>query len=264
MARPADDSRSRYGPWAVVAGASEGLGAAFAASLARRGHDLVLMARRAEVLDGVAERLREGFGVEVRCVPIDVGAPDLSDVLARTTQGLEIGVAVYNAAYAPVGAFVETPEADLLQAVDVNARGPVVFARQLLPGMVERGRGALVLMSSLSGLQGAPRIATYAATKAFNTILAEGLWGELRDAGIDVVASCAGAIRTPGYERSATREAPGTLDAAEVAEHTLRALGHGPRTVPGRVNRLAATLMERVLPRRAAVAVMATNTRDLS
>jgi len=87
---------------------------------------------------------------------------------------------------------------------------------------------------------------------------------QLDRAGIDVVASCAGAIRTPGYARTAAREAPGTLDAMQVAEETLDALGRGPRVVPGRVNRLASTLMTRLLPRRTAVAVMAASTRDLS
>jgi hypothetical protein len=148
----------------------------------------------------------------------------------------------------------------------VNIRAPIVFVRTLVPPMVERRRGAVVLMSSLSGLQGSPRIATYAASKAFNTILAEGLWDELRDKGIDVLSSCAGAIRTPRYmesTESSSHDAPGTLDPAEVAQQTLAALGRGPRVVPGLLNRVASFVMGRLLPRTLAIRIMAANTKGL-
>jgi len=258
------DLAARYGALAAIAGASEGLGAAFAEALAARGMNLLLLARRADVLEALAQRLREERGVEVRALAIDLARGEFPDALAQAARGREIGVAVYNAAFSPVGAFVEVDPADLLRVVDVNVRGPVAFVRALAPAMVARGRGAVVLVSSLAGLQGAPRIATYAASKAFATILAEGLFGELRSQGVDVVASCAGAIRTPGYAARARRDAPGTLDPAEVAEQTLAALGSGPRVVPGWVNRVAALLTGRLLPRRAAIRLMASNTRDLA
>lgn len=255
---------SRYGAWAVVAGASEGLGVAFATALAAGGSSLLLLARRADRLEAVADRLRADHGVEVRTAPCDLGRADLPDVLAAHTRGLEVGVAVYNAAYAPVGAFVERPVDELLRVVDVNVRGPLVFARALAPAMIERRRGAIVLMSSLAGFQGSPRLATYAATKAFNTVLAEGLWSELRPGGVDVIASCAGAIRTPGFARTAQADAPGTLDAEVVAAETLSALGRGPTVVPGATNRVARFVLGRVLPRRAAISIMARSTKGLA
>ena len=255
----------RYGSWALVAGASEGLGAAFAEALAARGLSLVLMARRTGPLETAAEELRGRHGVEVETQAVDLGEPGLAARLERIVAGREVGVGVYNAAYSPIGDFAARPLDDLLRAIDVNVRGPLVLARTLAPAMVERGRGGLVLVSSLAGFQGSPRIATYAATKAFNTVLAEGLWGELRKAGVDVLACCAGAVRTPGYEASAaaTSEAPGTLDPAVVAERTLAALGRGPRVVPGGVNKLASLVVGRWLPRRSAVSIMAKNTADL-
>ncbi len=258
------DFVARYGAWAAVAGASEGLGAAFAEALAARGMNLLLLARRANVLGELAGRIRGERGDEVRTLAIDLVDPDLPVALAEASQGLEIGVAVYNAAFSPVGDFLEVRPSDLLRVVDVNVRAPVVFVRALAPAMVGRRRGAVVLMSSLAGLQGSPRIATYAASKAFNVILAEGLFGELRRQGVDVLASCAGAIRTPGYAALSRRDAPGTLDPAEVAEQTLSALRKGPRVVPGRLNRLASLLTGRLLPRRAAIRLMAANTRDLA
>ena len=154
---------------------------------------------------------------------------------------------------------------ELTRTIDVNVRGPLLLARTLAPPMVARRRGAIVLVSSLAGLQGTPRLATYAASKAFDVVLAESLWGELCDHGVDVVTCCAGAIRTPGYAgRARGKDAPGTLDPDVVAQRSLAALGRGPRVVPGWINALASLLVGRLLPRRLAIAMMAANTRELS
>ena len=255
---------SKYGSWAVVAGASEGLGAAFAAALATRGLHVLLLARRAGHLQAVAERLRASARVEVRTEVCDMARPDLPNALAVLTSDLDIGLAVYNAAYAPVGDFVSRPVDDLLHVADVNVRGPLIFARTLAPKMVARGRGGIVLMSSLAGYQGAPRIATYAASKAFNIVLGESLWSELRPLGVDVVVSTAGAIRTPGYAMAATKDAPGTLDADVVANTALEALGRGPVVVPGAVNRFARFVLGRLLPRKTAIDIFASSTKELS
>ena len=254
---------TRYGPFALVAGASEGLGEAFATSIAARGVGLVLLARRQDKLDALAVRLRER-GVEVVTAAIDLARSDLESALAQVTRDREIGLVVYNAAYAPVGEVLDRPIDDLLRIVDVNVRGPLVVTRALAPAMVARGRGGIVLMSSMAGFQGAPRIATYAATKAFTTVLGESLWGELGPRGVDVIASCAGAIRTPGYAKTSKGDAPGTLDASAVAEASLDALGHGPTVVPGATNQLARFVLGRVLSRRAAIGIMARSTKELT
>lgn len=256
--------RDRYGPWALVAGASEGLGAAFAEALAARGLHLVLLARRADKLGEVAARIIGDHGVDVRTVVVDLAAPRLDEVFTEVTRGIELGCAVYNAAYAPIGPVLERSLDELLRIVDVNVRGPLVLARALAPAMVARGRGGIVLMSSLAGFQGAPKIATYAASKAFTTVLGEGLWRELGPRGVDVVVSCAGAIRTPNYQGSSAKEAPGTLDPSDVAEATLDALGRQPTVVPGATNQLARFVLGRVLPRRTAIAIMAKNTETLT
>jgi len=253
----------RYGAWALVLGASEGLGAAFARTLAARGMNLVLVARRSDLLERLAEDCRRQFGVEVRCLADDIAAIGFAEKLHGATSGLDLGLVVYNAAFAPVGEFIDVDPADLSRAIDVNVRGPVNILRTLLPSMVARKRGAVVLMSSLAGNQGAPGIVAYAASKAFNKVFAEGLWQELKERGIDVIACCAGAIRTPGYAGAAGGDAPGTLDPEFVAERTIRALGRGPIVVPGFVNRLAAWVMGRLLPRPAAIRIMAASTKNL-
>ena len=254
----------RYGAWALVAGASEGLGAAYARALAERGMNLVLIARRRALLDRLAEDLRGTFGIEVRCCEGDLASLAFLETLHTVCSGLDVGLMVYNATYAPVGEFEHTALEDLMCVVDVNVRAPVALLRAFLPSMTERGRGAVVLMTSLAGNQGTPRIAAYAASKAFTRVLGEGLWHELENRGIDVVTCCAGAVRTPGYAVTADKDAPGTLDPEEVVEEALNALGRGPLVIPGFVNRAASVVMGRLLPRRAAIAIMAGSTRKLA
>jgi hypothetical protein len=253
----------RYGAWALIAGASSGLGAAYARALAARGMNLVISARRKNLLQELGDELGGRYGVEVLCVDGDLGS--LGDIgkLRDATKGLEVAVLVYNAAYAPIGEFVASDPGGLLRAVSVNVQGPVALLASFLPPMVERGRGAVILMSSLAGNQGSPRLATYAASKSFNRVLAEGLWPELKAKGIDILACVAGAIRTPGYASASVKEAPGTMDPERVAEAAIRALGRGPVVVPGFANRLIATFMGRLLTRKAAISIMAGSTQGL-
>ncbi len=244
------DFTSRYGDWALVAGASEGLGAAFAEQLAARGMNLLLIARREDVLAEVAERLTHKYGVEARCLALDLARADLAPAIQEVVEDCSPGVLVYNAALIPTGPFAELEQEKLERLVRINVLGPLTLTRTLLEPMQERGRGAVVLMSSMSGIQGWPGIATYAASKAFNTILGEGLWYELGKQGIDVVVSCPGAIDTPGYHRNFRRVAPGILSPEAVATTTLDALGKGPRVIPGALNRIGNQLITRLLPRK--------------
>ena len=254
----------KYGDWAVVAGASEGLGAAFARELAARGMNLVLVARRGGLLAEVADDLTDAYGIEARCVVADLADQAFAAELATAASGLDVGIVVYNAAFAPLGPFLDNSEPEIARAVDVNVRGPMLAVQALAPAMCDRGRGAVVLMSSLSGLQGTPHIAVYAASKAFNTHLAESLWYELRSSGIDVVACCAGAMPTPGYQKNFGKKVPGMLSPQAAARQTLDALSRGPRFVPGLVNRMTAVLMGRLLSRRSAVRLIGRNTKSVT
>lgn len=256
--------RHKYGPWALVAGASEGIGAAFAEELGARGIHLLLLARRTEPLEQVAQAIRAAHGVEVVTASVDLGAPSVLEDVRRVIDGREVGLLVYNAALSLVGPFLEQPLADKLRLLDVNCRGPLILSDELGRAMVGRGRGGIIIMSSLAGSQGTGHVLTYAASKAFDLVLAEGLWYELRAHGVDVLACRAGATRTPGFESSKPRRVAAPLmDARPVAVEALAALGKGPSMVPGALNRMAAFFMQRVMPRRAAVATMGKATRDM-
>ena len=241
---------SRYGEWALVAGASEGLGAAFAEQLAARGMNVLLLARREQELAQLAQRLAKKYGIETRWLALDLADDELSAKIKAACANITPGVLVYNAALMPTAPFVQLEQETLERLVRVNVLGPLTLLRALLDPMRERGRGAVVLMSSMSGIHGWPGLTGYAATKAFNTVLGEGLWHELGEEGIDVVVSCPGAIRTPGYLRTFRRIAPGILPPETVARTTLDALGKGPTVAPGMLNRIGRQLMTRFLPRK--------------
>jgi short-subunit dehydrogenase len=254
------DFWTRYGPWALVAGASAGLGAEFAAQLAAKGLNLVLIARRKEVLDELATTLMRDHAIEVRTIQLDLGSDDIATVVTAATGDLEIGLIVYNAATVITGPYFEITLQDHLREIAVNCRGPLTLTYMLGQRTLERRRGGMVLMSSLSSFQGSALIADYAATKAYSRILGEGLWEELRTQGIDVITCSPSAISTPAYLASASsrpgRIAGATMTPREVAAETLAALGKQPVVIPGWGNRLANVLMQRIFPRKMAIGLM--------
>jgi len=258
---------SRYGPWALVAGASEGLGAEFARQLAAAGLNIALVARRQALLDGLARELEADHGVAVRTLSLDLAHPEAAARLREQTRDLEVGLVVYNAALSPIGSFLDQDLDEKLRTLDVNCRTPLILAHEFGRAMAERGRGGLLLMSSMSALQGSPLVATYAATKAFGLVLGEGLWEEFRGRGVDVLAFCAGATRTPNYAasapRKASRMAPAVMEPAAVAAEAIAALGTGPSAIAGRGNRIGSFVMNRLLPRRVAIEIMGRTTRAM-
>lgn len=253
----------RHGPWALVAGASEGLGAAFAEGAARAGLDVILVARSEGKLRERARAIEARHGVRTLAISMDLGHPDVAERLREAVGEREVGTLIYDAACAPIGPFLERPLEDALSAVDVNVRGPLALTHAFGRPMAARGRGAIVLVSSMSGFHGTALVATYAGTKAFGRVFAEGLWDELRAAGVDVLASCPGAVRTPRYQASTDREVGPVMESEAVVAETLAAIGAGPTLVPGRASRAARLLLGRLLPGRLAVRLMGRSTRTL-
>jgi short-subunit dehydrogenase len=259
--------RDRYGPWALVAGAAAGLGAQWARQLAGRGLDLVLIDRDGPLLETTAAEIEAGHGVSVRPVTLDLARGDLLVALGPEVADREIGLVVYNAAIGSVAPFLELDASQLQAIIDVNCRAPMLLAHALLPAMVARGRGGVILMSSLSGNIGSAQLAAYAASKAFALVAADALWAELRPLGVDVLAVQPGSTRTPGWLSSQPAEADDTtglpvMEAADVVREALDALGVEPLVVPGELNRQGAAALAS-LPRRQAIELMSAVTRRL-
>ncbi len=187
----AEGFAARYGPWGIVAGASEGLGAAFATALSARGLNLVLVARRS----GPLETLAATLPTRIVTVTADLATVDGVAATCAAAGGLEVGLVVANAAYSPIGRFLDLSPEQTRRAVDLNCHSPLALAHHFLPAMAGRGRGGFIVMSSLAGQQGSPPISVYAATKAYGAVLAEGLWAELRGTG--VAFSLASPVRWP-------------------------------------------------------------------
>ena len=251
-----NDFRARYGPWAVVAGASAGLGAEFATQLAAKGLNLILIARRGELLEALGAQLTAQFDIDARALALDLARADAADIITAETSEKEVGLLVYNAAFSAIGPFLDRTLDDHLREIDTNVRTPLRLAHSLGQRMRARGRGGIILMSSLSATQGSPLISNYAATKAYNLILAEGLWDELRAQGVAVLACCAGATVTPNYAESAPARSFGAMTPRAVVAATLAALGDEPSVIPGRGNQFAAFVLRRWLPRKIAIRLM--------
>lgn len=251
-----------YGPWAVVAGASDGTGAAFAEELAARGVHVVLVARRRPLLDELAARLP----VDTRVVVQDLSEPDAASKLADATADLDVGLVIYNAGADPYSTpLVEWPLDDLRSLVQRNCGTVIETCYHFGGRLLERGRGGVVLVTSGAAWVGGATIAPYGATKAFDLVLAEGLWAEWRPHGVDALALVLGATDTPALRRTLA-EHGGDLGALaqpdDVARECLDHLGDGPTWSYGMPDPLGPSPFG-PLPRRQAVELMSEATGAL-
>jgi short-subunit dehydrogenase len=263
---PGDFAR-RYGPRALVAGGANGMGAEYCRQIAATGIDLVILDRDEPALNALADELRarpEAVDIATAVVDLALPADRLLADIDRIVGDRDIGLLVANAAWSPVGAFLETDLGALLAAIDINCRAPVVLAHALGRRMTARGRGGIIIMSSLAAETGAANVALYSATKAFDLVLAEGLWYEVRDHGVDVVAIRPGSTRTPGWQASqpASGDLAGVMEPVDVVRDALAALGTTPSIAAGVMNRSAEAMFRR-MPRREVIELMSGITAQL-
>ncbi len=243
--------RERYGDWALVTGASAGIGAEFARALAREGLSVVLTARREDRLRGLADELEKSFNVAARVVPVDLAEPDGPDQLVDAIADLEIGVLVNNAGVGYAGRFDKQETGRLGQLVALNCVAPTVLTSRLLSGpsgMVARGRGAVIFTGSAAGHQPMPLHGVYAATKAYDLFLGEALFIELRGQGVDVLVLEPGATATE-FQQVAGETSRPTGDPTAVVRTALECLGLQPSVLPGWLNWLRANAASRLGPR---------------
>ncbi|MBN3512509.1 SDR family NAD(P)-dependent oxidoreductase [Mycolicibacterium septicum] len=227
---------AKYGPWAVIAGGSEGVGAEFARQLAVAGFNLVLIARKPGPLTDTADQCRE-LGVEVRAISVDLLDPQSVSRIAEDTTDLEVGLLIYNAGASTCNElFLDTDLSEFQKVTDLNVTRMLEMVQHYGRSMADRGRGGIVIVGSLSGYMGAWRHSIYAGAKAFSRMFAESLWLELRERNVDVLELVLGVTRTPAMERVGLNfDAPGILvnEPAEVAAEGLAHLADGPVWVAG-------------------------------
>jgi len=259
--------RQKYGNTALVAGASEGIGAAFATQLAKEGMDLVLIARRPEPLQLLADSLSDKFKVQIQCVSCDLSDINAVNHIEEALNGREINLMVYNAALSYIGPFIKNSSENHSLAARVNMITPLKLVHFFGEKMLAKGKGAIVLMTSLAGFQGSGFLTMYAATKAFNRILGESLWYEWKNSGVDIIACCAGATSTPGYINTQPEKTgiftPRVLEPSEVAKECLKKLGKQPSFITGKSNRIASFIMQKIMPRKMAINIMGDTTRKM-
>ncbi|MER5280253.1 SDR family NAD(P)-dependent oxidoreductase [Streptomyces sp. NPDC002809] len=228
--------KNLYGPWAVVAGGSEGVGASFAEQLADAGINLVLIARKPVPLNETADRVR-AKGVDVRTLELDLLAPGAPAAVREATDGLEVGLLIFNAGANSYGHEFVTGDLSRVQGVlDLNITAQLALTHHFGALMKERGRGGIMLVGSLSGYLGQAQISVYSAAKAFSRVFAEGLWLELRPHGVHVLELVLGVTRTPAMERAGLRmDLPGlrVAEPDDVAREGLEHLADGPVLVAG-------------------------------
>ncbi len=259
--------REKYGKTALIAGASEGIGAAFATELAKAGMDLVLIARRTGPLQQLADSLENNYKVQTQCIACDLSDAHSVNQMIEVLKGKEINLMVYNAALSYIGPFLKNPPEKHTLAAEVNMITPMRLVHLFGERMVANEKGAIILMTSLAGFQGSGFLTMYAATKAFNRILGESLWYEWKNSGVDIISCCAGATATPGYINTRPEKssifAPRVLEPEEVANECLKKLGKQPSFITGRSNRIASFIMQKIMPRKMAINVMGDNTRKM-
>jgi len=253
-----DDFSDRYGPVALVTGASSGIGRSFAEQLAARGFDLVLVARRVQRLEELARDLTTKHGVRVTVAQVDLAAPNAAQQILDATAALDVGLVISNAGFGFKGAYDSGDPQTMSDLLMVNCHVPMLLARGFVPRLRARGRGGIVLTSSIEGLMGVPFSTAYAASKAFAVSLGEGLWAELTPQGIDVLTLCPGATDTeaPRLQGIDPATLQHLMSPDDVARLTLENLRNGPTYIPSEHYKAS---FERLLsmPRRDALQAMA-------
>ena len=238
----------RYGPWALVTGASAGIGAEFARQLSEKGLNLVLVARRRQRLEDLARDLESRNKVQVRIVTVDLSQSDFLPTILSVTNSIEIGLLVNNAGFCLAGHLIEHELEKELQLLNVNCRAPLVLTHVFGRQMAQRKRGGIIFVSSVSAYIATPFEASYAASKVYELFLAESLGYEFKKKGVDMLALCPGSTDTEFHEIAGSR--PVAAMAVEpVVRLALKKLGKTSVAIPGWHNRLLVYLLK-FTPRR--------------
>jgi short-subunit dehydrogenase len=258
--------REQYGPWAIVTGAASGIGKEFTNQLASHQLNIIAIDVQEKKLQEQTALLQQQYSVKAKGLVVDLARRDFLDTVILETADLEVGLVANVAGLSYVGPFLDLPLDALQRQVAVNCHAPLMLAYHFGRLMRDRHRGGIIFISSASAFQGTALVANYAATKAYNLILAEGLWDELRNSGVDVLGFAPGATNTPGFHSADPQYKAVTMPYMEpgptVAE-AIQALGKTPSKIPGRANRFAAFLTSRLMSRKQAIKLFGDSMRKL-
>jgi hypothetical protein len=246
--------QDRYGPWAVVTGASDGIGLEIARDLAARGLNLVLVARRGDVLEEIAGDIKRTAAIETRVITADLGMATEVERVLHETQTLDVGLLVASAGFGTAGNFLTTDARDEADMVDVNCRAVLVMSKHYAGRLAQRKKGGLILFGSIVGFQGVGNAANYAATKAYIQTLAEGLAVDLAPAGIDVLSCAPGPVET-GFAARSRLSPTKSADPRTVARETVAALGRKTTVKPGIMSKVLINSLA-LLPRSARTKIL--------
>jgi short-subunit dehydrogenase len=240
--------KAKFGPWAIVTGASSGIGKEFSRQLAANGLNIVLVARRLELLKELGQNLEKEFGVQCRAVQLDLSDETFIGTIREATQDLDIGLVVSNAGTGNPGAFIKKNRDDLLIDVRLSVMAHLELCHYFAPVLVKRGHGGILLVGAMGASHGVPYMANSGAAKAYVSSLGQALHFELRDQGVHVTVLTPGFIDTPVIPK--LLEDPGALpvkpmSAEKCVTEGLEALQANRATyIPGLLNRI----MNRLVP----------------
>jgi len=272
-----DEFKKKYGPWALIIGASQGLGAAFAENCAKCGINVAICARTQNKLDSVAKALRDKYKIETRQICADIMVEDCAKKIDEATSDLDIGFYLFNAAGVAGGQFIEVLEEDHLKNIVSNCITPTLLTLRIAKRMVERKSGGIYLVSSMAGERGISNWVSYGASKGYEMLLGEGLWYELKKHGIDAGTYVVGSTETPEFKDSQEKHGTGLTGSSQkksffskniipispdaVAEALFNQIGKGPKLFSKKADRTTSKLLS-ILSRKKAIQIISSVTEQ--
>jgi hypothetical protein len=232
--------KEKYGNWALITGASSGIGEEFARRIAAQGVNLVLVARRKDRLEKLSQELKAKYNINIIVAPIDLTSENFIEDLKNYTADIEIGILINNAGFGSTGEFINASPEKEVEMVKLNCVAPTILTHYFVKQMVERKRGAVIFLGSIVGFQPTPFMATYSATKVFNSFLGDALWYELKKYNIDVLSLNPGTTKTEFLGLANLQKGPAPRTKEQVVTTALNALGRKPNVVDGFYNKVLA------------------------
>lgn len=251
--------KDRYGPWAFIAGGSEGIGAGIGNTLASQGINICMVARNESALRKQQQFLESNFGIEVVAATMDLSDPDACGEIVELTSNLDIGFFAYVASTGPLGGYLDNSPERHRRALQVNVNLLHELTYHFSAGMKARGSGGVILCSSMASLNAFPFNAQYAANKAYTRILGEALWFEFKALNIDVLTLIISEVATPALLRSGSELQGGskTLQPSQVVDEAFSAIGKVPSLITGRKNRITAVITKYFIPKKIMMNILA-------